>query len=450
MDCVNILFLSDLHFTRADTDHAKVLEECSRRYINTVGAVDTLWRPHIVAIAGDIGFSGDSEDYTFFNEAFFSPLLEKLGINRDHVVMCPGNHDKNDSRIPIRNDESGAVSWMDVSSIEKLNYKSIVYSGYRSNCNTQSFVLDQYAVEPFQNYISFLKEQGIPPFDISNFDSASPIVDGAEYLYGYRNIDGIDFYAYNSAWDCLHNDKKDKGNLRIGPVRHISDRRDDNTIAISLVHHPQDWLSIEAVSSILFRREVIANLSDIAVHGHMHTANIYQDEECKVVFVQLPTWSSKDTDFELWQSYIFRINLNDNTYSRIPFFWHRDAGRTLVATADSEVNYSFRLYQKLEHEKERAQTLQEELYRMLWINLERLVAHPSIDYLRTILDCINIIIRNTAKNTDEILRFYYKANVLVKENNFDTELYKEVIEDAKELHDNLTQEIDNVLTRHKS
>ena len=71
MATINILFLSDLHFTKRDEDYARALEECARSYINIIGTLDAAWKPQIVAIAGDIGFTGAAEDYAFFNEKFF-------------------------------------------------------------------------------------------------------------------------------------------------------------------------------------------------------------------------------------------------------------------------------------------------------------------------------------------------------------------------------------------
>lgn len=460
MASVNILFLSDLHFTKKDEEHAKDLEECAKWYIDAISMVDEAWKPQIVAIAGDIGFFGAAADYQFFSEAFLLPLLEKLNIPLDHVIMCPGNHDKDDSRFPKRAPEG--ISWWDTEELESpqfSKFKDSVYKSYRSDCNTQKFVLDTYAVAPFQNYINFLKEQGIPAFDITKFDYAA--VEGAEYLYGYRNIDGIDFYCYNSAWDCLHNDKMDKGNLRIGPVRRRTDTKSANQFIISLVHHPQDWLSIEAVSSLIFRREVISNESDIAVHGHMHAANIYQDEDCKAVLVQLPTWSSPDTDFGLWQSYIFRIDTSDFLYSRMPIFWHRDNGHVYAATVEGRTEHHLRLPQKLELEKKNIYSILDDLYRMLLNNLERFMAHPGPELLQTILELIGIIAQSAVKMAtnkqiqqiqviDKMMQFNGRAISITKAATTENNLYDELIEDAGALHDSITSEISQILTRRIS
>lgn len=464
MASVNILFLSDLHFTKEKIGHAKdyarTLEECAKWYIDAVSGVNEDWKPQIIVITGDIGYYGAVSDYQFFGETFLLPLIDKLGIPMDHVIMCPGNHDKDDSRIPLRSVSSTDVSWYDVKQIEGLehNLKEMFYNGYRANCNTQRFVLDTYAIAPFQNYINFLKAQGIPEFDISkyDYDKTDDKTDDAKYLYGYRNIDGVDFYCYNSAWDCFHYDKRDKGNLRIGPVRDRTATKDEHQFTISMAHHPQDWLSIEAVSSIIFRREVIANESDIAVHGHMHTTNISQNEDGKALLVQLPTWSSPDTDFERWKSYIFKIDISDLSYSRMSIFWHRDNGQTYAAIADGKTEHPLRLSQKLESEKENFRGIIEDLYRMLLNNLERFISYPRADLLQTIIDLIDTIAKRAGKIAtdrliiDKMTQFYDKAINVRKVDIPDDTMYDELIVSAEDLRDSITPEMGHILTRHIS
>ena len=227
----NILFLSDLHFSRTKVDKS-LLEKCSQLYIEAIGGLDEKWKPQIVAIAGDIGYEGSEDDYQFFTDTFLRPLLGTLEIGFDHVVTCPGNHDKDDSRFLSRDEKSAEAKWKLAKDAEESDYKKEIFKGYRTLCNEQKFVLDEYSIEPFQNYINFLKNNGIDDFDTTEYDY---VAEGdAKYLYGHRKVEGIDFYCYNSAWDCLHHDKNDKGNLRIGPVASKAELRRDNAIAISI------------------------------------------------------------------------------------------------------------------------------------------------------------------------------------------------------------------------
>lgn len=465
MNCVNILFLSDLHFTRTKKKHAEIyardIEECAKCYVDTVSGLDKEWKPQIIAIAGDIGYYGAAEDYQFFKEKFLLPLMDKLGISVDHIIMCPGNHDKDDSHLPLRGDTPAEIDWFDIKEIENPNVASSVkktfYTGYRTSCNMQRFVLDKYAVKPFNNYINFLKEMGIPAFDITRYDYDRDDIqtDDCEYLYGYRHIEGIDFYCYNSAWDCLHYDKNDKGNLRIGPVKNMGATDDGHKLTISLVHHPHDWLSIEAVSSIKYRHTIIMDESTIAVHGHMHTSNICQDAAGKVLLVQLPTWSSPDTDFERWKSYIFRIDLDDFSYSQMILLWHRENGYAYLATADGNETHPLEMARKIESQKTSLFNILESLYRALSNNLERFIVHPNDDSLSAILDLIKIIVRTAGEIAinqsivDDIILFYDMANSVKTAEISENLVYDELINPAEELLNRIAIENSRTRTRRR-
>lgn len=170
MSIVRILFLSDLHFKKTDEDYAKKLKECSSVYIESIGNLDSTWRPQIVAIAGDIGFTGAKGDYEFFDEVFFTPLMNRLGIDSSHIILCPGNHDKDDTRVPYRSDESETASWTDIKKIEKIDQdvKETFYEGYRVTRQGKNTHYDKSATNYNQkrgmritNKASFLRRDSI-------------------------------------------------------------------------------------------------------------------------------------------------------------------------------------------------------------------------------------------------------------------------------------------------
>ena len=455
MGFVNILFLSDLHFKsrEKDPDYAQKLKECSKIYIDGIRSLPPEWKPQIVAIAGDIGYEGKAEDYSFFDEAFFSPLVDCLGIDISDVILCPGNHDKDDSRFPDRTEEQN-VSWRNAASEEK-----IVFKGYRAECREKRFVLDSFAVEPFQNYIDFLREKGIPEFNVDMYDY--PKNEYASFLYGYRHIKGLDFYVYNSAWDCLHYDKMDKGNLRIGPIRRATSIDGKQSFSISLVHHPKDWLSVESVSSFQFRREEIENQIEIAVHGHMHTADIFQNEDCDVLYVQLPTWASADTDFLSWMSYIIKVNLDDFTYSRMSIFWRRENAHIFAIPHSTDTTYQLHPRRQLDAERRTSREAIEYLCRMLKNKLEKYVILNNRDLLREILDLIIEIIRLVANSTNQKMisqiidtetivkmkDFHKTANTLISEHKdaTETEINGVLVEEASGLFRELERKESQVL-----
>ena len=88
-----ILHLSDLHFRQNDdlqdnTQRNNVLNEL----VSVVYSQNQEWRPTIICISGDIGFTGCSSDYVAAAK-WLRQLLQMLSLGPDRIVVCPGNHD---------------------------------------------------------------------------------------------------------------------------------------------------------------------------------------------------------------------------------------------------------------------------------------------------------------------------------------------------------------------
>lgn len=98
MNELNILHLSDLHFgielfsdIKEDVIEKRI--EILNKLNEKLSNLKQNWRPDIIAISGDIGFSGEKENYddawNWINE-----LLKNLNLNTDKLILCPGNHDR--------------------------------------------------------------------------------------------------------------------------------------------------------------------------------------------------------------------------------------------------------------------------------------------------------------------------------------------------------------------
>ena len=407
MSYVNILLLSDLHFLK---DHETELVDLSQKYIEAIGGLTKDWKPSIIAIAGDIGFSGAKEDYDFFAEAFFQPLIKLLEIEPDHVIACPGNHDKDDSCIAKRINNEDSVTWNNIKDLQDENEREEQCYYYRLMCKNQVFILDDNAVKPFINYINFLKEQGIKPFDIPAVVGSKPAAkrkkepNGSEYLYGHREIEGIDFYCYNSAWDCLHYDKEDYGNLRIGPVEDRDGIKPKGKLAISLVHHPIEWLTGDSICRLKESRDKIADKKDIAVNGHMHAEFLGYDVHGEVLFIQMPTWASGDTDSSKWKSYILRIDLENTKYDLSEICFSRNRYGNHFNTGTMIRGHDLRITEKLKKARiDIDENLEHDRKRLLRLfDIYKETKHTGI--IQLILEVINIILEKIAKNTAEYVQ----------------------------------------------
>ena len=213
-DTVNILHLSDLHFGLEKADNGVYKGNASRqkRAFNTLirtlvheSSVPNDWKPDIIAITGDIAWSGSPDEYQKFEEEFLLPLLEALGeLPIERVITCPGNHDI--MRSISLGYERPHTSWeLEVSHISR---ESIAHA----------------RKDHFKGYTDFFYGSD------SQKLCSSIILDEWPWLR---------FLVLNSAWDCR--DNEDEGKLRVGLelLEEVVDESDpDNEVIIALFHHP--------------------------------------------------------------------------------------------------------------------------------------------------------------------------------------------------------------------
>ena len=53
--------------------------------------INEVWKPDVVAISGDVGWKGKTEDYVIAEE-WIEKLKEVLNLTSDKVIISPGNH----------------------------------------------------------------------------------------------------------------------------------------------------------------------------------------------------------------------------------------------------------------------------------------------------------------------------------------------------------------------
>ena len=88
-----ILHLSDLHFGRdvggqKNAERKLVLDQLADKVVS----LDAAWRPTVVCITGDISWRACEKDYEDAGK-WIEDLLRKIGLDNEHLVLCPGNHD---------------------------------------------------------------------------------------------------------------------------------------------------------------------------------------------------------------------------------------------------------------------------------------------------------------------------------------------------------------------
>jgi len=265
-DEVNILHLSDLHFgiEKSDGDIYKVdvdrQTKALKSLINTLKddtKVPLNWKPDVVVISGDIGWTGSSEEYERYREIFLLPLLKEFSnLSEEKIITCPGNHDI------IRDNAEGFER---PHSNPKLEIGPITRNSIKKGRKNH-----------FLDYVNF-------------FCNGNP--QKLVMPLRFEEWPWLRFLILNSAWDCR--DNQDEGVLRVGLelLEEISSDIDiNNETVIALFHHPhteiydydiidkikvsRKWLHIserepETESARCFS-VFIDDIADFILNGHIH------------------------------------------------------------------------------------------------------------------------------------------------------------------------------------
>ena len=88
MKVLTLLHLSDLHSRATEIAEFRLRRDALFKDLRRLRLT-----PQVVLVSGDIAFSGDASQYEIAQGEFFSPLLDELRIDKNSLVISPGNHD---------------------------------------------------------------------------------------------------------------------------------------------------------------------------------------------------------------------------------------------------------------------------------------------------------------------------------------------------------------------
>ncbi|MEV3920813.1 metallophosphoesterase [Actinomadura coerulea] len=248
--------LSDMHFGHGE-HHARVerreileaLIEDLRSMSAHVPGIDQ------VIVSGDIAFTGGArrEDEYAEARAFFDRLASSLGLDRDAVLLSPGNHDVD--RSPALDDHD-TRRWLD-----ELRGGHSIEEAFASSADRQRLHAR------FGNYLQFSADYG-PAFD----QPGATATQGGAPLFWSTLVDArqdlrIRICGGNTA--LLSQDDDDHGRLQVGlsQLRETVQPDGGQDVTILVTHHPLDWCRDHDVLEPRVRRWV-----DLHLCGHVHRA----------------------------------------------------------------------------------------------------------------------------------------------------------------------------------
>jgi formylglycine-generating enzyme required for sulfatase activity len=248
MSTLTWLHLSDLHF-RAGQRHTWDEDIVLRALLNDVREkiVTDQLRPDLIAVSGDIAFSGKAEEYMLAKQ-FFIELLKVTGLPREQLFIVPGNHDV-DRKAVTR----GAVA-------------------IASSLNSRQS-LDEVLIADDDRRLIFRRFSGYADF-VKDLLGEHLVFDDEHYSYAKQlNLAGQRFalLGLNSAW--LSSDDNELGRLALGErqVRQALEASSDADLRIALLHHPLDWLREFDRNDC---EDLLMEGCRFILHGHLHRTGL--------------------------------------------------------------------------------------------------------------------------------------------------------------------------------
>lgn len=243
---VRVLHLSDFHF-RANTtwDASTVLGRLSvdiGRLVLQEGLA-----PDLIVLTGDVAYSGKAAEYDLARAWITKELLPAARLGSDRLVLVPGNHDADRSRVDFAVQQIG--------------------KGIRDERNQQRIteVLDGPAggmlLLRLEAFMSFVNDLGA---------AGAPLV--RPWYQAIFELEGITLHCAALASSWLSANDSDYGNLLLGlrqcnEVLAGADRAD---IVLVALHHPWDYVAEWDRRSSLAEIERSAGL---VLRGHVHEAH---------------------------------------------------------------------------------------------------------------------------------------------------------------------------------
>ena len=230
---INILHIADLH-ARVDRER-----EMALRFNALARDVAAGKKVHLIALTGDIAFSGKPEEYALADK-YLSELCKRIGLKQSSVVICPGNHD------------------IDRAQIDSVTEQGLKRTLIDSQAAEDEFDHPKHALPQQEQYIKF----------VNNFTG---VVCPGTTRTTLLTIDGltIGVASFNSAWRCSDDNSHETLFLTMPQVHTLASAIENADIRIAVVHHPLDWY--HPTERDIVQRDFLRRF-DLILTGHLHTA----------------------------------------------------------------------------------------------------------------------------------------------------------------------------------
>lgn len=295
---IKILHISDFHYKK---DHSDDYKDIVKKMCISLKGRDI----DLIVFSGDLVFEASNID--ILNDAssvFFTPLLEKLKLDKKRLIITPGNHDlKRGEEMPMVSDHLNSIS-----TIKDLD----TFCQDQKQCEC--------SLENFRNYNSFISV-------FYGNDCDNPL-----YYTDVINLHGtnIGIVSFNSSWRCTES-LKDRGNL-LFPVYLVKE-------ALSKVQNCDIVLCNQHHNISDYRDYVAQDIEDeinekchILFTGHYHKASINTNHDAEIgllhisAFASMNRWDKEskygysvvEIDESTYEGTIYHFRMLDNVFVGMP------------------------------------------------------------------------------------------------------------------------------------
>ncbi|MBN1347376.1 MAG: SUMF1/EgtB/PvdO family nonheme iron enzyme [Phycisphaerae bacterium] len=259
---VRILHLSDFHFTKkTDWDRIPVLQDLIRAVRELV---DQGLPPDLVAITGDVAFSGKPPEYAAAQDWLTTRLLAQAlpkPFPKNRILIVPGNHDVN--RAAVKSSAQATQRML----LDKRD--QIAIGEVLADAGERRVLLSRHA-----NYLKFANTFRTPKqrLKVPWWSTTQDINGSRVFLAGLC-----------SSWMSWQDDEQGRLLVSRWQVNALlSQVPRDADFRLFLLHHPWDHL---AEFDSLEVQDTVRRNADLVLRGHLHTqrsATIYDPDRQSV------------------------------------------------------------------------------------------------------------------------------------------------------------------------
>jgi predicted MPP superfamily phosphohydrolase len=242
--------LSDFHFCAADEYDAGIVLDALLQDLADRISQDGL-QPGFAVVSGDLAFSGKPAEYAQAAR-FLDRLLATLGLDRDRLLLVPGNHDADrDAVSPV----AQVVHRSLAAHTQVDSFRRAIAETLQDEVGRLMFGK---RLEAYRGLVSDYLGDHLPLDDVYGLAVKRLVLAGKQ----------VALLGFNSAW-LSYGGEEDRGRLAVGErqVRSALKASEDADLCIGVLHHPLEWLHD------LDRHDVeplLLQHCGFLLHGHLH------------------------------------------------------------------------------------------------------------------------------------------------------------------------------------